>query len=122
MAHNAPSTPGHVPATEHLPGDSSVTVAGLEMEVKYAPSDADDSVTLWFPELSVAVHNLVWPALFNIFAIRGEEYRNPQLLVQGIDHLRSLKADYLIATHGPPMQGAQDIYRRVTAYRDSIQF
>ena len=58
MAHHAPSTPGHVPATEHLPGDSSVTVAGLEMEVKYAPSDADDSVTLWFPELSVAVHNL----------------------------------------------------------------
>ena len=122
MAHHAPSTPGHVTATQHFPGDSSVTVAGLEMEVTHAPSDADDSVTLWFPELSVAVHNLVWPALFNIFAIRGEEYRNPQLLVQGIDHLRSLKADYLIATHGPPMQGAQDIYRRVTAYRDSIQF
>lgn len=122
MAHHAPSTAGHVPADHIFSGDDSVMVAGLEMKVRHAPSDADDSVTLWFPELRVAVHNLVWPALFNVFAIRGEEYRDPRLLVEGIDHLRSLDANYLIATHGPPMEGAQEIHRRVTAYRDSIQF
>ena len=46
-----------------------------------APSDADDSITIWFPELGVCVNNIVWPALFNIYAIRGEEYRDPQRAV-----------------------------------------
>jgi alkyl sulfatase BDS1-like metallo-beta-lactamase superfamily hydrolase len=92
------------------------------MTVTQAPSDADDSVTLHFPELKVAVQNLVWPALFNIFAIRGEEYRDPRVLMKGIDHLRSLDVEHLLATHGPPLSGMEEIQRRVTAYRDSIQF
>jgi alkyl sulfatase BDS1-like metallo-beta-lactamase superfamily hydrolase len=70
----------------------------------------------------VAVHNLVWPVLFNIFAIRGEEYRDPQVLIRGVDHLLSLKAEHLVAAHGPPMSGAIEIADRVTKYRDAIQF
>jgi alkyl sulfatase BDS1-like metallo-beta-lactamase superfamily hydrolase len=97
-------------------------VAGLTIEVTHAPSDADDSVTYWFPALGVAVHNLVWPVLFNIFAIRGEEYRDPQVLMRGVDHLLSLKAEHLVAAHGPPMSGATEIADRVTKYRDAIQF
>ena len=122
MAHHAPSTPGYVPADHTFAAPVTVKVAGLEMSVTPAPSDADDSVTLWFPALNVAVHNLVWPALFNIFAIRGEEYRDPRILLKGLDHLRSLNAEHLLATHGPPLSGTQEISRRVTAYRDSIQF
>jgi alkyl sulfatase BDS1-like metallo-beta-lactamase superfamily hydrolase len=122
MAHHAPSTPGYLPADHTFADPVTVTVAGLEMFVTPAPSDADDSVTLWFPHLNVAVHNLVWPALFNIFAIRGEEYRDPRVLLNGLDHLRSLEAEHLVATHGPPLSGSQQIEQRVTAYRDSIQF
>jgi hypothetical protein len=48
-----------------------------------APSDADDSVTIWFPELGVAINNLAWPAMFNVFPIRGEEYRDPRVLLTG---------------------------------------
>ena len=122
MAHHAPSTPGYIPADHIFSGDCSVEIAGLEMIVTEAPSDADDSVTLYFPALQIAVQNLVWPALFNIFAIRGEEYRDPRLLIRGIDHLRTLDLEHLIATHGPPLSGAEEIQQRVTAYRDSIQF
>ena len=119
---HAPFTPGHVPATHTFDDACVLEVAGLEVHVQPAPSDADDSVTYWFPALGVAVHNLVWPTLFNVFAIRGEEYRDPRVLLDGLDHLRSLGADHLIGTHGPPMSGADHIDRRVTRYRDSIQF
>jgi alkyl sulfatase BDS1-like metallo-beta-lactamase superfamily hydrolase len=122
MPHHAPSTPGYVAADQTFSEQVTVDLAGLEMEVTPAPSDADDSVTLWFPNLDVAIHNLVWPALFNVFAIRGEEYRDPRVLLDGLDHLRSLNADHLVATHGPPLSGKEEIARRVTAYRDSIQF
>ena len=117
-----PFTNGYVPPTIEWRGGEKVTIAGLKVEVTHAPSDADDSVTLWFPEIKTCVHNIVWPVLFNIFAIRGEEYRDPLQLVRGIDHVMSLGAEYLVAAHGPPMIGAVEIQERVMRDRDSIQF
>ncbi|MGA0878131.1 MAG: alkyl sulfatase dimerization domain-containing protein [Ilumatobacteraceae bacterium] len=120
-AHH-PFTDGFVPPTVEWHGGESTSIAGLRVEVTHAPSDADDSVTLWFPDISTCVHNIVWPVLFNIFAIRGEEYRDPQVLVNGIDHILGLAPEHLVGTHGPPISGADEIRRRVTADRDSIQF
>ena len=100
----------------------TIKVAGLEIEVTPAPSDADDSVTYWFKSLGCAVNNLVWPVLFNVFAIRGEEYRDPRIMLTGIDHLLSLKPAHIIGAHGMPISGSAEILRRVTRYRDSIQF
>ena len=119
---HAPFTSVFVPPTHTFAEPTTIRVAGLEVGVTPAPSDADDSVTFWFPALGVAVHNLVWPVLFNIFAIRGEEYRDPRVLLAGVDHLLSLGAEHLVAAHGPPMSGVDEIARRVTRYRDSIQF
>ncbi|NND74519.1 MAG: MBL fold metallo-hydrolase [Ilumatobacter sp.] len=119
---HAPFTNGYVPATHTVDGDATIEVGGLTVEVTHAPSDADDSVTYWFPSLGVAVNNLVWPALFNVFAIRGEEYRDPRILLRGLDHLLSLGAEHLVGAHGPPLSGAAEIESRVTKYRDAIQF
>ena len=123
--------PDHAPFTREvlLPTDHfdpnntmSLTVAGLTVEVTPAPSDADDSVTIWFPELGVAANNILWPALFNVFAIRGEEYRDPRILLTGLDHLASLGAEHLICTHGPPLSGAAPVATEIEHYRDAIQF
>jgi len=119
---HAPFTPGFIEPTHTFGSQASISVAGLDIEVTHAPSDADDSVTYWVPSLGVAVNNLVWPVLFNVFAIRGEEYRDPRILLKGIDHLLSLNAEHLVCAHGPHMSGASEIASRVTKYRDSIQF
>ncbi len=119
---HAPFTPGYVPPTNVFHEPCEIRAAGLTVRVTPAPSDADDSVTFWFPELATAVNNLVWPTLFNIFAIRGEEYRDPRVLLAGLDHLLSLRAEHLVGTHGPPLRGRSEIHERVTRYRDAIQF
>ena len=119
---HAPFTPGHAAVTHPWRGGERLTLAGLTVEVTHAPSDADDSLTLWFPEIGVCVNNLVWPVLFNIFAIRGEEYRDPQGLLAGIDHILGLAPNHLLGTHGPPISGAAEILDRTTRYRDSIQY
>jgi alkyl sulfatase BDS1-like metallo-beta-lactamase superfamily hydrolase len=119
---HAPYTPGYAPPTVVWRGGEAPTIAGLRVEVTHAPSDADDSITLWFPELGVCVQNIIWPTLFNIFPIRGEEYRDPQVLLAGIDHILGLGAEHLIGAHGPPLSGRQEIAARATRYRDSIQF
>ena len=108
--------------TETFDAPTSASIAGLTVEMTPAPSDADDSVTFWFPELGVAVNNILWPALFNVFPIRGEEYRDPRILLAGLEHLASLEADHLVGAHGPPVSGRDHIADEVEAYRDSIQF
>ena len=118
---HAPFTNGFVEPTHTFAEQTTITVAGLEIEVTPAPSDADDSVTYWFKSLGVAVNNLVWPVLFNIFAIRGEEYRDPRVMLRGLDHLLSLNAEHLVGAHGPHISGAAVIAERVTKYRDAIQ-
>ncbi|GBL21137.1 putative alkyl/aryl-sulfatase YjcS [Acidimicrobiaceae bacterium] len=115
-------TNGFIAPKKTFNSQCTIRVAGLNIEVTPAPSDADDSVTFWFSTLGCAVNNLVWPVLFNIFAIRGEEYRDPRIMLNGVDHLLSLNADHLIGAHGMPISGADEIKNRVTKYRDSIQF
>lgn len=117
-----PSTRGHLPVTTPVGASLKTTIAGLAVEMTHAPSDSDDSMTVWFPDLGLCVNNIVWPVLFNVFAIRGEEYRDPRTLLAGLDHVASLGADHLACTHGPPMSGAGLIAGEVENYRDSIQF
>jgi len=121
-ADHAPFTGGFIPPTNTITEPTTATIAGLEVVMTPAPSDADDSITIWFPDLDVCVNNLVWPTLFNIFAIRGEEYRDPRILLTGIDHIASLQPEHLVCTHGPPMSGRDQIANDVVDYRDSIAF
>lgn len=122
-AEHAPFTPGYVPPTHGLDDRSGVLdVAGLRVEWRHAPSDADDSINYFFPSIGTCVHNTVWPALFNVFAIRGEEYRDPRVLIPGVDGIIAWAPDYLVGAHGPAIVGKQEIRTKATRYRDSIQF
>ena len=119
---HAPFTPGYIVATHLLGARDSLTIAGLKVESVYSPSDSDDSVNLYFPEIGTCIHNSVWPVLFNVFAIRGEEYRDPRVLIPGIDNIIKWAPEYLVATHGPALTGKDNIREKATRYRDSIQF
>lgn len=119
---HAPFTPGFSPPTHTLEAPVKTRLAGLDVEMTPAPSDSDDSISIWFPQLRLCVNNLVWPCLFNVFPIRGEPYRDPRGLLGGIDHLRGLPIEFLLGTHGPPIVGTAAISEALTDYRDSIQF
>ena len=122
IPENAPFTEGFLPPTHTFDEPITISLAGLTVELTPAESDATDSITIWFPELGVCVNNLAWPALFNVFAIRGEEYRDPRILLAGFDHLISLGAEHLLGAHGPPISGSDRIRTEVTSSRDAIQF
>ena len=119
---HAPFTPGFVEPNKTFNKKTTAQIAGLVVEMTPAPSDSDDSITIWFPELKICVNNLIWPVLFNVFAIRGEEYRDPRTLLTGIDYILSLSPEFVISTHGPPIIGADYAAGEITRYRDRIQF
>jgi alkyl sulfatase BDS1-like metallo-beta-lactamase superfamily hydrolase len=122
LREHAPYTEGFLPPTDTIDSPTTISLAGLSVELTPAESDATDSITIWFPELSVCINNLMWPALFNVFAIRGEEYRDPRVLLGGFDHLIGLGAEHLVGTHGPPISGVDHIRSELTRSRDAIQF
>ena len=119
---HAPATPGFLPVTHELPDEGEITIAGASVRLRYSPSDSDDSINFFFPRSKVCVHNTVWPVLFNVFAIRGEEYRDPRVLIPGIDNIIAWEPEHLIATHGPPVSGRERIRETSERYRDSLQF
>ena len=119
---HVPYTPGHLAASHTFEHENRANIAGLEVVFYPAPSDSTDSVNIWFPELDLAVNNIFWPTLFNIFAIRGEEYRDPRVLLKGLDSLAALDAEHQIGAHGPPMSGREQVKKSILRYRDSIQF
>jgi alkyl sulfatase BDS1-like metallo-beta-lactamase superfamily hydrolase len=92
------------------------------VQYQYSPSDSDDSINFLFPEIGTCIHNSVWPVLFNVFAIRGEEYRDPRVLIPGIDNIIKWAPEFLVATHGPALTGKDNIRVKATRYRDSIQY
>ncbi|MEM8705607.1 MAG: alkyl sulfatase dimerization domain-containing protein [Actinomycetota bacterium] len=119
---HAPFTPGFLPPTRTITEPAVVELAGLEVHLHPTPSDADDNVTIWFPTLGVCVNNILWPALFNVFPIRGEEYRDPRGLIAGIEHIVALEPEHLVGAHGPPLSGRAQNAELAERYRDSIQF
>jgi len=115
-------TPGHITPTDLITGITTISLAGLTVTLSPAPSDANDNINIFFPELELCVNNIVWPALFNIFAIRGEEYRDPRVLLTGIDEIAAFDPEYLVCAHGPPLTGRDQIRPGVIDARDAIQF
>ena len=119
---HAPFTDGFVPPTHTFAAETRAMIAGLHVEMTPAPSDADDSITIWFPELGVCVNNIVWPALFNIFAIRGEEYRDPRVLLRGLDHVCSPERRAPRRRPRTAAQRSRPHRQRGDSGRDAIQF
>ena len=119
---HAPFTNGYIPPTHTFIEPTKAKIAGLKVEFYPAPSDATDSITIWFPDLKLAINNLLWPVLFNVFAIRGEEYRDPRIMMKGLDQLAELEAENLIGAHGPPFSGQEEIKKIILNYRDTLQF
>lgn len=115
-------TPGHITPTNLISQDTTTSLAGLQVTMSPAPSDANDNINIFFPELDVCINNLVWPALFNVFAIRGEEYRDPRVLLTGIDEIVDFDPEHLVCAHGPPLSGREEIRAGVIDARDAIQF
>ncbi len=118
---HTPYTPGYIPARTTFEARLETRIGGLQVVMSHAPSDASDSITIWFPTLKLCVNNLVWPSLFNIFAIRGEEYRDPRILLKGIDEIQGFEPEHLICTHGPPLSG-RGVQEAIVDCRDAIQF
>lgn len=113
-----------IPPTKTFSDALDVTVAGVKMHLLHVPSETNDEIVAWFPELKLlhgaeVMQGENWP---NIYTIRGTKYRDPVQWFKGVDVMREFPAKYLVTAHGRPIVGHDNIQNMLTAYRDAIQF
>ena len=119
---NRPTTRRFVTPTNWVRGETTVKIAGTTVQFVPAPSDADDSMIVYLPEMGCVVNNHIWPCLFNIYTLRGEAYRDPLVLIKGIDRIREMDPEHLVGVHGAPISTRARTRQALADYRDSIQF
>lgn len=106
------------------------TVGGIKFELFSTPGETPDHLTVWIPAYKVAFMGdnyagvgIPEPNSFpNLYAIRGTKPRWALDWVKSIDTVLALKPEILLNGHGDPIIGNAEITRRLTRYRDAIQY
>lgn len=115
---------GFLPPTKTFSDRQSLRIAGVDLELIWAPSETDDEIVVWLPRQKLlqsaeVIQGETYP---NLYTIRGTTYRDPQKWYESIDRLRELEPEYLVPSHGRPVEGKDEVGALLTAYRDAIQF
>ncbi|OHV29561.1 MBL fold metallo-hydrolase [Parafrankia soli] len=103
------------------------TLGGRRFELYSTPGgETTDSLVVWLPdERTVFTGNLTGP-LFghvpNLYTIRGDKIRGSLSYIHSVDRVIGLGPEVLIAGHGEPVRGAEEIRRRLTQLRDATEY
>ncbi len=94
------------------------------------PGETPDHLTVWIPAYKAAFIGdnyagvgVPEPMSFpNIYAIRGTKPRWALDWIKSLDAVLALKPEIVLNGHGDPILGNAEITRRLTRYRDAIQY
>ena len=106
------------------------TLGGVEFDLFSTPGETPDHLTVWIPKYKAVfiVDNYFGittpePNSFpNLYAIRGTKPRWALDWIKSLDTVLVLKPEIVLNGHGDPIVGNAEITRRLTRYRDAIQY
>lgn len=106
------------------------TLGGVKFELFSTPGETPDHLTVWIPAYKAAFIGdnyagvgIPEPMSFpNLYAIRGTKPRWALDWIKSIDKVLELKPEIVLNGHGEPIFGNAEITRRLTRYRDAIQY
>jgi alkyl sulfatase BDS1-like metallo-beta-lactamase superfamily hydrolase len=106
------------------------TLGGVQFQLFSTPGETPDHLTVWIPKYKTAFIGDNYngfgepePMSFpNIYALRGTKPRWALDWIRSIDKVLALKPEVLLSGHGEPIFGNAEITRRLTRFRDGIQY
>jgi alkyl sulfatase BDS1-like metallo-beta-lactamase superfamily hydrolase len=106
------------------------TLGGIKFELFSTPGETPDHLTVWIPAYKAAFIGdnyagvgIPEPMSFpNLYAIRGTKPRWALDWIKSLDTVLALKPEILLNGHGEPTFGNAEITRRLTRYRNAIQY
>ena len=114
---------GYLAPTRTFSGErTTITVAGVRMDLVHAPGETDDQIYVWLPEKRVLLPgDNFYRAFPNLYAIRGVPLRRVDWWVESLDKLIAERAEHLVPSHTRPISGAAAVNGALTAYRDGVK-
>jgi alkyl sulfatase BDS1-like metallo-beta-lactamase superfamily hydrolase len=121
---------GKIDATIFFDEKYEFTLGGVKFELFSTPGETPDHLTVWLPAYRTAFigdnydgAGLPEPMSFpNIYTLRGTRPRPALDWIHSIDTVLALKPDIVLPGHGDPIYGNDQITRRLTRFRDAIQY
>jgi alkyl sulfatase BDS1-like metallo-beta-lactamase superfamily hydrolase len=106
------------------------SLGGVEFVLFSTPGETPDHLTVWLPAFKTAFigdnyngFGVPEPMSFpNLFALRGTKPRWALDWISSIDKVLALKPEVVLSGHGDPIVGNAEITRKLTRYRDAIQY
>lgn len=115
---------GWIPATRTLADGETLVVDGVEIQAFHAVTDTQDTLTFWLPRQRMVIDNVMWPTVPNLYTLRGDRYRAPQLWISAIKRIRDLAPDVVLNVGGgaKAIHGRQTIQEAANALIDATSF
>jgi alkyl sulfatase BDS1-like metallo-beta-lactamase superfamily hydrolase len=99
------------------------TLGGVRFEIHRAPSETYDHLFVWVPQYkAVFTGDVYYESFPNIYTLRGTEPRWALDYINSLNSILGLKPEIVLPSHGLPIKGNDEIVRRLTRYRDAIQY
>ncbi len=123
LAIDENTTMGYMRPTVTFSDKLEVTIEGQKIELIYARGETDDQIYVYLPEQNALFcGDNYYKSFPNLYTIRGTTFRSLEKWFMSIDQIREIKPEHLIPSHSRPVSGKQEIYDRMTNYRDAIQY
>ena len=127
MPATAPNWPGNYGAkiepTILFDDKYEFELGGVKFIVFSTPGETYDHATVWIPQYKAAfVGDNYYDSFPNIYTLRGTQPRWALDYVNSLNKVLELKPELMLPSHGLPVTGNAEIVKRVTRYRDAIQY
>ena len=98
-------------------------LGGLKFIVLSTPGETYDHATVWIPQLKAAfIGDNYYDSFPNIYTLRGTQPRWALDYVNSLNKVLALKPELVLPSHGMAIKGNAEIVKRLTRYRDAIQY
>jgi alkyl sulfatase BDS1-like metallo-beta-lactamase superfamily hydrolase len=106
------------------------SLGGVRFELQSTPGETPDHLTVWIPKYKIAFIGDNYngfgepePMSFpNLYALRGTKPRWALDWIASIDKVLALRPEVVLSGHGAPIFGNAEITRRLTRFRNAIQY
>ncbi len=113
---------GYIKPNITFTDELKINIAGIDIELYHAPGETNDQLFVWLPKhRALMPGDNIYRTFPNLYTIRGTPHRDVKSWIKSLDHMRSLKPDYLLPSHTKPLEG-EEVLETLTIYRDAIQF
>jgi len=124
-ARPAPNAPAAAPIEPTKTFDERMTfgIGDVSFELLHTPGETPDHLTVWIPQYRAAfIGDNYYDSFPNIYTLRGTRPRWALDYVESLNSILALDPELVLPSHGQPIRGRDEIRRKLTRYRDAIQF